>query len=165
MRAPSLVSTMVSRTVICVSPSEAATLAAEASWSSGEADSIIKKASTSTCHSDSSDNKSDGGKKRALTSEDMISGNVMKKRQKKADGFEIDLSDVPRQQPIPKSIGRIKEGSSKYVGVYFNKQMNKWKAQIQIDYKQHHIGIYESEEEAAIDYARVQCSNTNTKRG
>ena len=39
---------MVTQTVICVTPTEAAKLAAAESWSSGEADSIIKRASTPT---------------------------------------------------------------------------------------------------------------------
>ena len=154
VRAPSLISTMVTRTVICISPSEAATLAAEASWSSAEADSIIKKATTSTCYSNSSDNKSDGGKKRALPSEDIIGGNDSKKRQK-ADGFEIDLNDVPRQQPIPKSKRHMKEGSSKYAGVSFRKATNKWLAQILIEGTNRRIGDYVNVEEAAIDYARA----------
>jgi hypothetical protein len=142
---------MVTRTVICVSPSEAATLAAEASWSSREAHSIIKNASISTYSSNnSSDNESDGGKKRARPSGDIISGNESKRRQKADDRFEIDLSDVPPQLPI-----RVKEGSSKYAGVHFRKAKNKWQTQIKIEGKNRHIGYYENEEEAAIDYARA----------
>jgi len=67
----------------------------------------------------------------------------------------VDLNDVPPQSPIPKSAGRIKEGASKYTGVSFHKQMNKWQAQIQIEGKKRCIGFYENEEEAAVDYARV----------
>ena len=33
--------------------------------------------------------------------------------------------------------------------------MNKWVATIRIDGKQHFIGVYENEEEAAVDYARA----------
>jgi phage tail tube protein FII len=69
--------------------------------------------------------------------------------------FNIDLSDVPPQPPILKNKERIKEGSSKYMGVSFRKANNKWEAKITIDGKQHHIGLYENEEEAAIDYARA----------
>ena len=69
--------------------------------------------------------------------------------------FIVDLADVPPQLPIPKSAGQIKDGTSKYAGVYFNKLMNKWKAQIRIDGKDQFIGIYENEEEAAVDYARA----------
>eukprot|EP00577_Skeletonema_sp_RCC1716_P015184 CAMPEP_0113399228 /NCGR_PEP_ID=MMETSP0013_2-20120614/15415_1 /TAXON_ID=2843 ORGANISM="Skeletonema costatum, Strain 1716" /NCGR_SAMPLE_ID=MMETSP0013_2 /ASSEMBLY_ACC=CAM_ASM_000158 /LENGTH=442 /DNA_ID=CAMNT_0000284091 /DNA_START=49 /DNA_END=1377 /DNA_ORIENTATION=- /assembly_acc=CAM_ASM_000158 len=69
------------------------------------------------------------------------------------NSFIIDLSDVPPQSPISKSEGRIKEGASKYMGVSFDKRMNKWQAKIYIDGKDRHIGCYENEEEAAIDYA------------
>ena len=67
----------------------------------------------------------------------------------------IDLSDVPPQSPILKSTGRIKEGASKYAGSCFNKAMNKWQAQIWIDGKCRHIGLYENEVEAAADFARA----------
>ncbi|KAK1742622.1 AP2/ERF family transcription factor [Skeletonema marinoi] len=67
----------------------------------------------------------------------------------------IELSDVPSQPPIPKR-GRIKDGASKYTGVTFHKQSNKWLAQIiMIEKKPCCIGYYESEEEAAADYARA----------
>ena len=189
-------------TVIHVSPSEAIALAATESWSSGEADSIIKRSSTPTNDgnneersgnneevekqvelqvgfrtitvqqrgavrptptpaqptttptnsNNNSNNKNNGG---ALsTSEDIVIGNETKRRQRAA-GFEIDLSDVPPQLPIPKSSGRIKEGASKYTGVYFNKALNKWMAQISIEGKNRRIGSYVNEEEAAIDYARA----------
>eukprot|EP00984_Skeletonema_dohrnii_P005687 scaffold2005_cov115-Skeletonema_dohrnii-CCMP3373.AAC.8 len=104
----------------------------------------------------SKDNAYRGEKKRARPSEDSISGEDNMKRQK-VDTFDFDLTDVPPQSPIPKCAGRIKEGSSKYKGVYFNKQRNKykWQVQISIDGKKRHIGYYENEEEAAIDYARA----------
>eukprot|EP00985_Skeletonema_marinoi_P028808 scaffold26046_cov158-Skeletonema_marinoi.AAC.6 len=69
--------------------------------------------------------------------------------------FIIDLSDVPKQPPIPKSSGFIKEGASKYTGVTFHKQGNGWRAQITIDGAARYIGYYKSEEEAAVDYARA----------
>ena len=96
-----------------------------------------------------------GGNIRPLPPEYFVSDREVTKRQKKADGFVLDLSDVPRQQPIPKSKGHIKEGSSKYVGVTFSKAMNKWHAKIKIEGKNRHIGYYENEEEAAVDYARA----------
>jgi TolA-binding protein len=78
-----------------------------------------------------------------------------KKKKMQLNSFSVDLSDVPPQPPIPKNGGHIKEGASKYTGVYFHKQTNKWKAIITIEGKQHYIGLYENEEEAAIDYARA----------
>jgi len=65
----------------------------------------------------------------------------------------IDLSDVPAQPPILKSIGM--GATSKYRGVYFHKATNKWRARIEIDGKEHHIGLYDNEEQAAVDYARA----------
>eukprot|EP00985_Skeletonema_marinoi_P016761 scaffold9054_cov137-Skeletonema_marinoi.AAC.4 len=94
------------------------------------------------------------GKKRALTSMESISKNKTKKRQR-VDAFAIDLTDVPPQPPVPKSAGRIKEGTSKYTGVSFDKRMNKWHARIDIDGKHRRIGYYDNEEEAAVDYARA----------
>ena len=110
---------------------------------------------TTNSNNNSNNNKSDGGKKRALPSEDIISGREVKKRQR-VDRFVIDLSGVPPQQPIPKRKGYIiKEGKSKYAGVTFNKGNNKWVAQIVIDGMIRYIGSYESEETAAIDFARA----------
>ena len=65
------------------------------------------------------------------------------------------MTDVPPQLPIPKRAGHIKEGSSKYAGINFDKPRNKWLTRIRIDGKVRHIGYYENEEEAAVDYARA----------
>lgn len=56
----------------------------------------------------------------------------------------IDLSDVPPQPPIFKSIRRVKEGSSKYIGVYLLAS-NRWIAKIVIEGKLRRIGIYDNE--------------------
>ncbi|KAL7493606.1 hypothetical protein ACHAWT_003221 [Skeletonema menzelii] len=66
----------------------------------------------------------------------------------------IDLTDVPPpQQPFLKSNG--KEGSSKFQGVTKDKPISEWHAQMRKNGKQHTIGTYDSEEEAAVDYARA----------
>eukprot|EP00984_Skeletonema_dohrnii_P005417 scaffold1907_cov73-Skeletonema_dohrnii-CCMP3373.AAC.8 len=96
----------------------------------------------------------DVGKKRALPSGDSVGEKDVKKRQKR-NAFTIDLSDVPPQPPIPKRKCYIKEGASKYTGVSFFQQRNEWAAQIMIESKRYVIGYYESEEEAAVDYARA----------
>jgi hypothetical protein len=44
-----------------------------------------------------------------------------------------------------------KDGTSKYKGVAFNKASNKRHAKVIIDGKNHHIGVYDNEEEAAIN--------------
>eukprot|EP00984_Skeletonema_dohrnii_P021697 scaffold10886_cov72-Skeletonema_dohrnii-CCMP3373.AAC.2 len=94
------------------------------------------------------------GKKRVRPSMESISGKDDIKRQR-VDAFIIDLTGVPPQPPIPKCAGHIKEGASKYTGVYFHKRRNKWQAQISIEGKSRSIGHYENEEEAAVDYARA----------
>eukprot|EP00984_Skeletonema_dohrnii_P011490 scaffold4593_cov74-Skeletonema_dohrnii-CCMP3373.AAC.3 len=73
----------------------------------------------------------------------------------RVDAFTFDLTDVPPQPPVPKCGGYIKEGASKYRGVFFDKQRNKWLAQIYIDGMNRRIGYYDNEEEAAVDYARA----------
>ena len=42
--------------------------------------------------------------------------------------------------------------TSKYKGVNFNKERNKWDAKIKINYKNKNIGRYKTEEEAALSY-------------
>ncbi len=80
---------------------------------------------------------------------------MYKARDRNKSAPAIDLSDVPPQPPILKSADQMKEGSSKYFGVSYSKASKKWQAQISIDRICRHIGYYESEEEAAADYARA----------
>ncbi len=40
-------------------------------------------------------------------------------------------------------------GTSKFKGVYFNKQCNKWQAQATVNGKKTYLGIYDSEKAAA----------------
>ena len=47
----------------------------------------------------------------------------------------------------------MKEGASKYTGVCFNKQNNKWQAIITIKGKKRHVGCQDDEADAANDYA------------
>jgi hypothetical protein len=75
----------------------------------------------------------------------------------------IDLTDVPPQSPLLKSSS--KDGASKYLGVYFDKASNKWVAMIYVDGKNHRIGYYDNEEEAAIDYARAVSKYKGGKKG
>ena len=49
----------------------------------------------------------------------------------------------------------LRRGLQSKKGVCYNKESNKWKAQISIDGKQRTIGYYNDEEEAAVDYARA----------
>ena len=146
---------MVTRKLIRVTSPEAAALAAKET-SAAEDSATVNKQPTPILTNDSNSNSNGGGKKRALPTEDaMLSREKTTNKRQRADGFVIDLTDVPPQLPISKSEGHIKEGSSKYAGVTFDKPRNKWKAVISIDGKQHYIGLYENEEEAANDYARA----------
>jgi len=47
---------------------------------------------------------------------------------------------------------KLRQGSSKYKGVYLDKQREKWKAQIQLNNKQIHIGRFLDEIDAAKAY-------------
>jgi len=62
----------------------------------------------------------------------------------------IDLSDVPPQAPILRS----EAGSSKYRGVY-RKKNKKYQVLFTINRKNHSLGYYHDEEEAAVVYARA----------
>lgn len=48
-----------------------------------------------------------------------------------------------------------KGGSSKFVGVYWDKQMSKWRARIYLKGKSKHLGLFDSEKEAANAYQLV----------
>jgi hypothetical protein len=62
-----------------------------------------------------------------------------------------DRGEKKGKPPIPKSAGR-KGGASKYAGIAFQKQSNKWQARIRIEGKNETIGDYDDdEEEAAVE--------------
>jgi hypothetical protein len=50
---------------------------------------------------------------------------------------------------------KFKNCSSKYKGVSWNKQRNKWKVSITIDGKSKHLGLFDNEEEANECYKKV----------
>lgn len=77
------------------------------------------------------------------------------RREGRKASHEIDLSEVPPQPLICKSPSSVKEGTSKYTNVHFDKNTNKWRVMITINSQKHHVGYYENEEEAAADYARA----------
>lgn len=91
-----------------------------------------------------------------------------KREQEKSGPPFINLTDVPPQPLILKNSlsdggdykdntrrRPVKPRSSKYTGVYFDKTLGKWKAQIMVDGRVRSIGYYEREENAAGDYARA----------
>ena len=66
----------------------------------------------------------------------------------------IDLTDVPSQPPILNNHDRYE--TSKYQGVHFKTAGNKWNAAISLNGKLYGIGTYDTEEEAAVDFARAK---------
>ena len=91
-------------------------------------------------------------------------GWIKKSNPRKGTGF-IDLAGVLPQPLILKNqLGATlykdnsrrrptKESSSKYTGIYYCK--TQWKAQIMVEGKVRSIGYYDTEEDAAADYARA----------
>lgn len=79
--------------------------------------------------------------------------------------FVDALVDVPPRPLILKNAKRVyddntrrrpvKAGSSKYTGVYRDKSIGKWKAQIMVHGRVRSIGYYDNEEDAAGDYAKA----------
>lgn len=47
---------------------------------------------------------------------------------------------------------KSRKGKSKYKGITWSKRDLNWKAQIQVNYVNYHIGYYDTEEEAALAY-------------
>lgn len=48
-----------------------------------------------------------------------------------------------------------KGSTSKYKGVHWDKSRNKWRAKLQLNGKCIHIGYYDSEKEAAVEYNKM----------
>ena len=80
---------------------------------------------------------------------------------------ELDLSNVPEQEPILKDGSSylfedntrarpaVTEHASKYRGVYYDKSAKRWKAQMMIDGRVRHLGFFDKEEEAGRCYAKA----------
>lgn len=93
--------------------------------------------------------------------------NAEKKKRKYRALERIDLNDVPPQPLILKnSLPReytdnsrrrpFTEGkSSRYLGVYFDSNLSKWKAQMMIEGTVRSLGYYANEEDAAATYAKA----------
>mgnify|MGYP001571278685 CR=1 FL=1 len=66
------------------------------------------------------------------------------------DNRKLNLRKCTHQQNMFNA--KKKHGSSKYKGVYFNKKIKKWCAQIHPNGKRVHIGYFQSEIDAARSY-------------
>jgi AP2 domain len=65
-------------------------------------------------------------------------------------------------QVIPRSLNSSKgnhKGTSKYLGVSWNKQNSKWRANFNLHGKQKHIGLFDSETDAAQAYNKYVTDN------
>ncbi len=75
------------------------------------------------------------------------------------DRIKIDKSYSPDncrwitpQQSACNRRGSLSEKTSKYKGVYFEKQTQKWRAEITAHYKKYKLGRFDNETDAAIAY-------------
>jgi hypothetical protein len=66
----------------------------------------------------------------------------------------INLRKCTHEQNIQNQKPRSSPKTSQYQGVYFQKELNKWRAQIMKDGKITHLGCFENEQEAASAYDR-----------
>lgn len=71
----------------------------------------------------------------------------------KLNNQKANLRSCTRSQNCQNARGRIK-GTSKYMGVYWNKRDSKWRAAITVNYKKIVLGSYNSEHDAALAYNR-----------
>ena len=67
------------------------------------------------------------------------------------DNRKSNLRTVTKSQN-QQSRRRNKKGSSKYKGVYWHKQHKKWCASIQVNKSRKHLGLFSSQEDAALAY-------------
>lgn len=67
----------------------------------------------------------------------------------KLDNHLSNIQIVSQRENLTKD---AKEGTSKYVGVYFNKSSKKWVARIRIGSKRYHLGAFTDEDEAGEAY-------------
>jgi hypothetical protein len=72
----------------------------------------------------------------------------------KTDNRLVNLQLLSSRENTTRAIDKTKT-SSKFLGVYWHKIAKKWKAQIDINGKRKHLGLFHSEEEAAQAYQNV----------
>lgn len=67
----------------------------------------------------------------------------------RSDNRWCNLRQVTHRENRANTYGWKKKTSSKYIGVCWQKDCNRWKAQCTIDGRNHHVGLFKTEEEAA----------------
>jgi len=86
--------------------------------------------------------------------------------QDKYDNRITNLREATRKQNM-QNVTRHKHNTSGFKGVAWHKQRNRWRAYIFIDYKQKHLGLFETKEkanEARLDAEKIYHSHsTQTK--
>jgi hypothetical protein len=65
---------------------------------------------------------------------------------------KTNLRTCSHVQNLRNSRKRKTPTSSFYKGVYWDKQMSKWRSRYRLDGNSYHIGLYDSEKEAALAY-------------
>lgn len=73
------------------------------------------------------------------------------------DGFDNrrqNLRLATRSQNA-RNIGSRRGASSQYVGVSYDRRSGRWASQISVNYKNHHLGYFDNEREAALAYDRA----------
>lgn len=71
------------------------------------------------------------------------------------DNLLVNLREATRRQNN-QNHGPSRRNSSGYRGVYWDKFRNKWVADITIDYRSHHLGRFQTREEAADAYRKAR---------
>lgn len=59
------------------------------------------------------------------------------------------------------NVSKDRRGTSKYIGVSWDKQMNKWRAQITLNGKHRFLGLFHNEQDASKKYQEALKNNLN----
>lgn len=69
------------------------------------------------------------------------------------------IKSTQRQNVLRYRLTKKEETSSKYIGVYWSKLMNKWGSRIQTGGKVYHLGFFDNEEDAYKEYLAMVKKN------